>query len=207
MARLSGAPYTRRAKLLTPGKPETSPDVSLDVLLAGQAPEFLLQALAFGKIKLGLASFSSEALTVLLKHLVVTQKRFAEVRSDIEKRLGIPCQQNGNELASSGKNSAAWRRKLRVLVAYGNKCKCCGEQRPELLVVESVNSTDKRANGQTIYSLIIQNGFQAGYEILCFNCSISRGLYGICPHEIEREWEEPSPEEEVKPVAETEGTA
>ena len=194
LARLKGEPYSR-AKLFTepdPGKP----DVTLDILLAEQSPQVLLQAFGFANTRLGLGCFSREALTMILKHLVAAQKRFAEVRSEIETKLGLPeGDPNGDNLISSVKNNAAWRKKLRVFQAYGSKCSCCGEERPELLLLSSASG---KPLGKDIYTWVTVNGFPAGYQVLCFNCNMSRGLYGLCPHELERS---------AKPEVEIAGTA
>ena len=30
---------------------------------------------------------------------------------------------------------------------------------------------------------IIENNFPKGFQILCHNCNVAKGLYGECPHE------------------------
>lgn len=79
------------------------------------------------------------------------------------------------------------RRKLlkeRLFKAYGNKCACCGEANPAFLTLEHKNGNG-RAEGksqETRWKIAIRANDPTKYEILCFNCNIGRGIYGVCPH-------------------------
>lgn len=74
---------------------------------------------------------------------------------------------------------------------YGNQCKCCGESRIEFLTIEhSFNNgaEHKRKIGNgTVYRDLKKRGFpkDEGYIVLCYNCNMSRGHCGYCPHEKE----------------------
>lgn len=91
--------------------------------------------------------------------------------------------------------SRVYRAKVRqkVIDAYGAKCACCGEARPEFLALDHVNGggAKQRRNGfstsGSIYRFAIQNNFPATFRLLCHNCNLSRGFYGYCPHEKERD--------------------
>lgn len=81
-----------------------------------------------------------------------------------------------------------------MLIHYGGKCACCGEDRHNLLTIDHVNgggAAHRRAEGtHTIYGWLKQNNFpKEGFRVLCFNCNCSRGAYGFCPHEQEEKKE------------------
>jgi hypothetical protein len=82
-------------------------------------------------------------------------------------------------------------RRLRVLAAYGGKCKCCGESQPEFLGIDHVNNDGESHRRQlagyakSIYNWLDRQGCpQDGrFQILCHNCNMAKGLYGGCPHQ------------------------
>jgi hypothetical protein len=85
-----------------------------------------------------------------------------------------------------------WRRKLKaeVLAHYGNgepQCVCCGVKHIEFLTLDHINNDGKedrkiRGIGMNFYSKLKKSGYPPGLQTLCFNCNISRSLFGICPH-------------------------
>lgn len=78
--------------------------------------------------------------------------------------------------------------KLMVINAYGGVCECCGESMIEFLTIDHINNNGaehrKRVGkGVKIYDDLIKQGLPQGeYRVLCFNCNITRGFYGYCPH-------------------------
>ena len=82
-----------------------------------------------------------------------------------------------------------------VLEYYGGKCECCGEARYEMLTIDHIqgngHKTDKRGL-KLVYDAIKvynENGYpNSTYRLLCWNCNMSSGLYGYCPHKIQTEW-------------------
>lgn len=83
-----------------------------------------------------------------------------------------------------------------VMLHYGGKCACCGEDRREFLTIDHVDGAGakhreavaramgkKRAQSDDVYWDIINNDFPSGFRVLCFNCNSARGFYGYCPHE------------------------
>ena len=81
--------------------------------------------------------------------------------------------------------------KLIVLDHYGHKCFCCGENHFELLTIDHINGGGNKHRKElhsgkndsyNLYKWLIKNNFPKEFRILCFNCNISRGLYGYCPH-------------------------
>jgi hypothetical protein len=86
----------------------------------------------------------------------------------------------------------SYARSLReeVLDAYGGKCACCGETTREFLGVDHINNDGEshrrevlKGYGRSIYRWLKQSGYpNSGFQLLCHNCNISKGLYGGCPH-------------------------
>lgn len=93
---------------------------------------------------------------------------------------------NKQEYKDAANNS---RRKLRqeMIEAYGGECACCAEN-----IYEFLNLDHKFGGGgkerKTIdrYSLfwrLKREGWPKDkYQLLCFNCNIAIGNFGICPH-------------------------
>lgn len=81
--------------------------------------------------------------------------------------------------------------KQEVVAAYGGKCECCGEAQIEFLTIDHINNDGalhrrKVGKGRRIYADLIKLGFpKDNYRLLCFNCNITRGFYGYCPHKPE----------------------
>lgn len=85
--------------------------------------------------------------------------------------------------------------KIDVLSHYSYgvpECFCCGEDRIEFLSVDHIDGGGNKhrkeigRNGARFYLWLRQNNFPPGYRVLCHNCNQSFGLFGYCPHEIER---------------------
>lgn len=95
---------------------------------------------------------------------------------------------------------ARWRERIRdeTFAAYGGaRCSCCGETRREFLCLDHVHGggnidrKNRRANGGSSggvnwYLALRREGYPPGYQVLCFNCNMSLGFRGYCPHELER---------------------
>lgn len=102
-------------------------------------------------------------------------------------------------LAARAKSKRA-RLRDEVLREYGHACQCdgCQETRAEFLAVDHTNGDGsahrkeiggtQRAGGAMTYLWLKRHGFPKDrFRLLCHNCNLSRGLYGYCPHERERE--------------------
>lgn len=84
-------------------------------------------------------------------------------------------------------------RKQEVIRTYGGKCACCGEDRWEFLTIDHVNGGGTKhrkqvgSGGGAFYKWLKANGYpQEGYRVLCMNCNMALGLYGYCPHQVEK---------------------
>lgn len=92
------------------------------------------------------------------------------------------------------KREKEWREKLRieVLTHYGGsppKCICCGETESKFLSIDHVNgggNKHRKQIGSHIYNWIKNNDFPKGFQVLCYNCNLAKGFYGICPHKEDK---------------------
>lgn len=87
-------------------------------------------------------------------------------------------------------------RKVRVLLAYGGACVCCGERNLGLLTLDHKNgdgAEHRRSLGHgnvstRTYGWAEENGFPDILQIMCWNCNSGRYHNGgVCPHKDE-EW-------------------
>ena len=100
-------------------------------------------------------------------------------------------QKNKHILAPRYKSEAR-RKRITVLEFYGGKppkCKCCGEKEISFLSIDHVNGGGNKHRkesgvGCVIYPWLIRNNFPKGFQILCYNCNMSKGFYGKCPHDV-----------------------
>lgn len=81
--------------------------------------------------------------------------------------------------------------KAAIFKAYGEKCRCCGERRTEFLNIDHVDGGGTKhrkslGGGREFFLWLRDNNYpQKEYRLLCWNCNMSRGHYGYCPHERE----------------------
>lgn len=92
-------------------------------------------------------------------------------------------------------NKKRFELKLETLRAYGSICSCCGEHRPEFLTLEHTRRDGGKHRreigvkaGVWFYAWLKKRGFpqDLGITVHCFNCNCSKGQYGFCPHQKER---------------------
>lgn len=77
--------------------------------------------------------------------------------------------------------------KAEILQAYGGKCQCCGEAHAEFLSIDHVNNDGASHRrqvgvGVSFWVWLKRNGYPRSCQILCFNCNMSKGFFGYCPH-------------------------
>jgi len=82
--------------------------------------------------------------------------------------------------------------RLECLIAYGGnppQCACCGERYIEFLTIDHIiggghqHRLKLKGGGQEIYRYLRKANFPLGYRVLCWNCNVAIGFYGICPHQ------------------------
>jgi len=79
------------------------------------------------------------------------------------------------------------RLRLEAIKHYGNKCACCGETQIDFLCIDHINGDGSahrkimttRSIGEWLYS----NNYPKGFQVLCHNCNIGKGINGKCPHQ------------------------
>ena len=76
--------------------------------------------------------------------------------------------------------------RLEVLKAYGAWCACCSENTSQFLAIDHINGRGRQhrqtSAGANFYRWLKEQGFPLGYRVLCHNCNMALGLYGVCPH-------------------------
>lgn len=82
------------------------------------------------------------------------------------------------------------KERIQIMKFYGGDvpcCKCCGEHITEFLCIDHINGGGgiqrKKLGNAGIYRWIIRNRYPKGFQILCHNCNLAKGFYGVCPHE------------------------
>ncbi len=86
------------------------------------------------------------------------------------------------------------RRKMRVMAAYGGKCACCGETELSMLTMDHIHEDGNKHRDELnggrgrevsveMYCWLERNKCPDGFQVLCYNCNISkhRGR-GVCAH-------------------------
>ncbi len=77
------------------------------------------------------------------------------------------------------------RRRTQALSLLGNKCVCCGESRHGYLTFDHIDGGGTRSGVTSagIVNEILAMAYPyAKYRILCWNCNLSIGFFGYCPH-------------------------
>lgn len=82
--------------------------------------------------------------------------------------------------------------RLEVLMYYSNRlleCACCKEKQFEFLCIDHIEKIGSKVrklkseySGTSLYSFLRSHNFPKGYQVLCHNCNLAKGFYGICPH-------------------------
>jgi len=105
---------------------------------------------------------------------------------------GGQCPHNG-ELIAKRSTTQQYRRSIKneVLVEYGGKCVCCGEQNILFLTIDHEQGggrkhrkeISKNGGSSPFYKWLKDNNFPEGFSTMCFNCNCGRNYNkGICPH-------------------------
>jgi hypothetical protein len=86
-----------------------------------------------------------------------------------------------------------WQLKLELIDNYGGQCACCHEREPCFLTIDHVfndGHIERRESGKmgkSMYKYLRSLGYPKDrYQLLCYNCNMSKGRYGQCPHEAKR---------------------
>jgi len=107
-----------------------------------------------------------------------------------KKYLDATMKNRNKNLKAYYERQKVGRRKLKADAVnhYGGKCACCNETQIEFLTIDHINGGGnqhrKELNGRNIYYWLKENGYPAGFQVLCCNCNMAKGWYGVCPHTL-----------------------
>ena len=86
------------------------------------------------------------------------------------------------------KRNRYWKEE--VMRHYGGAvCSCCGETHLEFLCFDHIEGGGTQHRkvignmGRQFYYWLKLQGYPVGYRVLCYNCNMSLGFYGFCPHQ------------------------
>lgn len=109
------------------------------------------------------------------------------------KRRAKDWQAANTERKKAIANSYNANLKLVVLSHYSAgtpTCKCCNEREIKFLAIDHINGggfehrkTINVRGGSQFYQWLKNNNYPQGFQVLCHNCNMAKGLYGKCPHE------------------------
>lgn len=81
--------------------------------------------------------------------------------------------------------------RIECLNYYSNnmlECNCCKEKEIKFLSIDHINNDGakhrKEMKQKNIYRWLKTNNYPEGFQVLCYNCNLSKGFYGECPHKL-----------------------
>jgi len=68
---------------------------------------------------------------------------------------------------------------------YGKQCACCGEDTFEFLTIDHIipPTTKTIYEKKALYGWLKKHQYPEGFQTLCWNCNMAKGMYGVCPHQ------------------------
>jgi predicted amidophosphoribosyltransferase len=144
----------------------------------------------------GMEAISYKENPILYKAQWYQQRRTDRLSKNLCLKCAQPLDRTGNyckfctTLITAGSKKVIKNLRLEVLQHYGMQCKCCGETNSNLLSIDHIEGggrkhkeniliTDKTTS---LFKWIKKNNFPNGFQILCFNCNMTKGAFGICIH-------------------------
>lgn len=87
--------------------------------------------------------------------------------------------------------------RYKVLSLYSNNqkpsCACCGEDEINFLSLDHIDGggTQERKKlnsrgGNSFFFYLKKLGFPKGFQVLCHNCNMAKGIYKTCPHQLKK---------------------
>ena len=91
------------------------------------------------------------------------------------------------------KRQALYRKKSRFdALKYYSKgkftCNCCGEDDYNFLSIDHIHGggtkerKEGKGGGHFLYRRLKKEGYPKGFQVLCYNCNVAKGIFKICPH-------------------------
>lgn len=70
-----------------------------------------------------------------------------------------------------------------ALMRYGLSCACCDESEYTFLTIDHiVPGRPESGPPNRLYQWLYANGYPGGFQTLCFNCNVAKGVKRQCPH-------------------------
>lgn len=83
-------------------------------------------------------------------------------------------------------SNSIWRKQREeCLLHYGGKCQCCNEDRYEFLSIDHIKgggNKHRKEIGGKLVRWLRKNNYPKDFRVLCYNCNLSLGHHGYCPH-------------------------
>ena len=103
-----------------------------------------------------------------------------------------PCHYIGR--LAAGEGGWRWKDMQKVLDHYGPICVCCNERNPLFLTIDhtlgggNLHRREVRKTSNEWLKAVIQEGYPDTYQVLCYNCNMSKNRTKDrrCAHELER---------------------
>ena len=121
------------------------------------------------------------------------QKKY--YRKNREKLIKQSNEWRKSHLSKTREYAKRYKKKIRLeVLEYYSKgepeCSCCKESHIEFLTIDHIkgfkNSPDskekRRRSGTDLYIWLKNHNYPGDYQVLCFNCNQSLGIWGYCPH-------------------------
>lgn len=115
----------------------------------------------------------------------LTNKNWCKSRQERNRKICDICRCNQDR-------SGRIYLKQEVIDHYGGSCACCGITELKFLTIDHAEGrgagakhrreTDNIAGG-AMHKWLKKNNYPDNFRILCWNCNLSIGLRGYCPHE------------------------
>lgn len=128
-------------------------------------------------------------------HICAARQKLYYTKPDVKERRSkewINLTKQQKEHHNAQKTVRRRKQRERIIAAYGGQCACCGESLPEFLTVDHIDgggNQHRRSlsrssdSGYRIYGWLERNNYPEGFQILCWNCNLAKGIYGQCPHQ------------------------
>lgn len=124
---------------------------------------------------------------------MIKERKRRAANPDRYKEVGRRHYHRNSVKKSLQKRNSYNRLKNEVFAAYGGyRCICCGETERSMLTIDHKNNDGREHRKElkmrwsvTMYGWIRTKGFPNTFQVLCYNCNISKFRNGgLCTHQI-----------------------
>lgn len=126
------------------------------------------------------------------------ERRRRKAKPELYRKAGRKYDADPEKRAKRTERQRAWNKELRDIVFehYGGyRCVCCGETERSMLTLDHTNNDGakhRRMHGHIrwskhLYGWIIKSQFPKEFQILCYNCNLSKyRCGGTCAHKLQK---------------------